>query len=481
VLDDGSTDDCITRLKDVKGIRIISMGEPRGQGITRALGLLANPGMDGYVMIDAHMDIEAGGLERLVSIAIDRGAVVCARSGQLEGRKKFNWVGMTWLPKVEDWTAKPDLAFVYGNNAHGINPIDVTRGACYALTRETFDKLGGYSETFGRFCFFEYDLAVNCKFMGVPLLVDNGTWSYHLYRKKRPYQDPHPYFWQSLAQCFRAKFRPEIFDKYFRPCLERKQRRKYDPMTDYLLNAPFLSDLQQVYQGRKAVTDEEVIQWMNIPEPPGDTVYLDAHVGFDPIGINSGKKSEQNVVIVGARDMHLADGFRNIHSKATIHVVEADPMAIEKLTKMNRSKLTTLHGVALAGADGPVTLYRMTSPSASSLHPMHTVTDKKLDSEVTVPGVCLHTLLQNIKLKTVDLLVLNCEGAEISALEQIAALAGFPDRVRQICVSFHIDHYPVYPVERMNEVLESLNEWYNVRPLRSKVFHYYLLTEKTEA
>ena len=145
-----------------------------------------------------------------------------------------------------------------------LEPVEVPQGACYAFTEATFDKLGGFGESIGHFGCFDRDLAINCFFQDIPLLVNTEVHSMHWYRTKRPYSAiPHS-IWYGYVQCLRRMIRPDIWEKYFLPYIPINAQR--DSVMQYLMHDVHLAAEQTLFEKKKVRTDEELVKWIGIKE-----------------------------------------------------------------------------------------------------------------------------------------------------------------------------------------------------------------------
>lgn len=120
-----------------------------------------------------------------------------------------------------------------------------------------------------------------------------------------------------------------------------------------------------------------------------------------------------------------------------------------------------MHG-ALAHDNAIVTLHVMANRGASSLWPMHEASGQTCVDTIPIRGGTLGTLIAQSGLETLDLLLMNCEGAELIAFEQLAASPELRAKVPQICAALHWCHYAVYTREEVEEQLATLTQWYAV-------------------
>ena len=275
VIDDGSTDKCCKDLEKIPGVTVLdSKGIPRGQGIarSRAVQLYDRGHVDAFVSVDAHEALpRPHGLERLAMSAIETGGVVGCLSGILSTGKVLGWIGLRWATQCNG-VVKLATGHCYRKpiEPRGVEPAELLGGACYAFTRETYDRLGGFGECFGLYGWLERDLSVVGRFVGVPMLVDTRVVALHHYRKKRPYQMSGVWRMQGAIQCLRRAFRPDTFERVFRPYLQKVADKHKDPVIDYLLRCRWLDELSAGFEARKTVPDEEVLRWLGVPDENDD-------------------------------------------------------------------------------------------------------------------------------------------------------------------------------------------------------------------
>jgi len=264
-IDDGSTDGCANTLTRARDITFFRNELPKGQGIARSLGVYVEPAT-AYVSMDAHMEMRTKhGLEMLALNAIDTGGIVSAASYALnlevtEKRQYFCGIGQVWRPfSGHQWY--PPLKSDWAKTVTRLlQPIDLPQGACYAFTRATFDKLGGFHESHNHFGFFDRDLAINCRFQDIPLLCNTYVQSWHWYRRQRPYRPASHHIWYGYTECLRSMFRDDIWRKYFLP----KVQGIHDAGLQYLIHDVRLAELQSLFEKKKKRTDEEVIEWIGL-------------------------------------------------------------------------------------------------------------------------------------------------------------------------------------------------------------------------
>lgn len=138
-----------------------------------------------------------------------------------------------------------------------------------------------------------------------------------------------------------------------------------------------------------------------------------------------------------------------------------------------------VHRAAVTGLDGEVEFFEFEEISSNSIYPRHIGEGRNLRRTSKVRSVSLETIVEENGLDRrgmswcsddklcIDLLFLNCEGAELGILEEVLAKPSLRDQLGQLCVSFHGGR--IYPqidtdemVARMSEffwVVEEQNDW----------------------
>lgn len=266
LLNDASADGCCERAKGARDVVFLESkkGQPMGQGIGRSRLVYATRHLEprAWISIDAHERMPTmHGLETLALDAERTGGIVQARSGNMAKGNLLGWRGCKWALEKTGAVIKPETSHDY-RIEEGLMPVELHAGACYAFTWDTFEKLRGFGESYGFYGFFERDLAVNTRFLGMTQHCESRVTAFHFYRKQRPYGQSGIWRVRGMVQCWRRAFRPEVWEEVWRPYVEAVQKKQKDPVVDYLLNALWLEDAQKQYQERKVRTDEEVLAWM---------------------------------------------------------------------------------------------------------------------------------------------------------------------------------------------------------------------------
>ncbi|HUW99407.1 MAG TPA: FkbM family methyltransferase [Phycisphaerae bacterium] len=198
-----------------------------------------------------------------------------------------------------------------------------------------------------------------------------------------------------------------------------------------------------------------------------DLTYIDQYYGYaaDLMG------QAPCVIEVGTSSLHATAALRKTWPLGRYALFEADPGAYAHLAALDLPDGVTAHHAALADADGQARFHRSKRASANSLFK-----GVATDETVTVEGVRLSTMMGVAGFEMLDLLLLNCEGGEVYALAELVKRPELTERVKQVCVSFHCDHVHHYPPVLRDVLLDALRWAYEVTPLRSREYDYWLLT-----
>lgn len=274
VIDDGSEQPLSPAVRRVPNVELFRNPGPLGQGVCRTFGVEALRGWaDCVISLDSHMAFpQPFHLERQALTAEDTGAIVGCLTGDMTTGQQKDLLYMTWDCQVKagrvvvgtrqinncDWAALED-----GPIPELIEP-DLLFGACYAFTHETYDRLGGFRESYGYYGMFERDIGVCARFRNVPQRVDTGLCAMHLYRDRRPYEMSDRWRWWGYIECFRMMFAPEVWQRVFLPEVQFRADLHRDVMMHYLIGAPRFDALQAAYEPTKQRTDAAVLRWMGL-------------------------------------------------------------------------------------------------------------------------------------------------------------------------------------------------------------------------
>ncbi len=126
-----------------------------------------------------------------------------------------------------------------------------------------------------------------------------------------------------------------------------------------------------------------------------------------------------------------------------IHAIEPARKTYRVLQQKTRGTPIRIHNVAISRDDGQRDFHEYTNSSSDSLFDRHSPSSKhfqrgrELESVYPVRTCTLLTFLYENKIDKVDLLIMNCEGAEIDILEQVAGSGRLQESIQRLSVDFH--------------------------------------------
>lgn len=183
---------------------------------------------------------------------------------------------------------------------------------------------------------------------------------------------------------------------------------------------------------------------------------------------------------IGVFTWTCALAFLKDHPTARIGLVEPDPVNFAKLLP-KQIKGATLLQAALTDHDGTIPFYRYGHEQWHSSFPRHINEGMPLVAEIAVEGYTLPSILNRCEIGTCDVLLLNCEGAEIYALQQLISDPTLRARVPQVCTSFHCDHIHVYPRATRDALVSGIKRYYYLEADMQVDPPYYLFLRKDGA
>jgi len=177
-----------------------------------------------------------------------------------------------------------------------------------------------------------------------------------------------------------------------------------------------------------------------------------------------------NPVIVEVGSIHGAHGIKlckKFNNQLTMIAYEAGQENNASLVAGTVNTPIVAHRAAVTGFDGVVEFYEFNEISSNSVYPRHEGEGRRLRRTSEVRSVGLKTIMAENDCSKIDLLFLNCEGAELGILDEVLSDSALRGRLGQLCVSFHGGRiYPqedtVEKVRRMSEffwVVEEQNDW----------------------
>ena len=179
-----------------------------------------------------------------------------------------------------------------------------------------------------------------------------------------------------------------------------------------------------------------------------------------------------NPVIVEVGSIHGAHGIKlckKFNNNLTMIAYEAGQENYASLVVgvAEAEAPTIVRRAVVTGFDGIVKFHEFVEKSSDSIYPRHEGEGRQLRRTSDIRSVSLETIMTENGCSCIDLLFLNCEGAELRILNEVLFKSSLRDRLGQLCVSFHGGR--IYPNEdtlemvwRMSEffwVVEEQNDW----------------------
>lgn len=163
-----------------------------------------------------------------------------------------------------------------------------------------------------------------------------------------------------------------------------------------------------------------------------------------------------DIVEVGSFTGKNAIKLHSDMPEAKIIIYEASKFNFGRLEDAVRGYPFTLHNRAVTNEDGKILFHDFRGvPSASSIFPR----PRSLLCKDQVPSTSVETIFPDNALDTIDLMLLNCEGAELLILEEILEKNLAP-LIKQLCVSFHYDK--IYPKGDSDALIEQMKKHYQM-------------------
>ena len=272
VIDDGSEDHCCDIFKGASDIVLRRNETAQGEAFCRNLGMEIAKTFEpeAGIVFDAHMEMETrGGLEMLADAAKTTGGLICGNVFQLNPHKRdFPRLGGRFYWVLESrGKMRPGLRMGWNyqrDNTENktLYPCQGIYGASYAMTPETFDRVGGYTDIQGAYGYGEQAINIRAFFLDIPRLCHTGVHVKHFFRIKRPYKMAGLPYWWNFTWCNKIAFRDDIFRKIFLPMA--KSQVPNDPKMLALAESEDAAKLRDEFALRKTHTDEECLAWLGI-------------------------------------------------------------------------------------------------------------------------------------------------------------------------------------------------------------------------
>ncbi len=179
-----------------------------------------------------------------------------------------------------------------------------------------------------------------------------------------------------------------------------------------------------------------------------------------------------NPVIVEVGSIHGAHGIKlckKFDNQLTMIAYEAGAENYASLIAgVNKGCVPIItRRAVVTGFDGIKEFFEFTEESSNSIYPRHIGEGRHLRRISKIKAVSLESIVRENNCSHIDLLFLNCEGAELGILEEVLIKPELRDKIGQLCVSFHggriyDNKKTLCMVQKMSEffwVVEENNDW----------------------
>lgn len=182
VVDDGATDGCCDFLRPgADGVRLLESAGPRlGVSGARNKGAAVASG-DVLVFLDAHVDLQAGWIEKLRDGACAPGVGAVGPGIAVLGRPECCGWGMRYRD------ASLGIEWLPAPAAGAPAVVPMLAGGCIAMRRALFESLGGFDTGLMRWGSEDAELSLRLWMAGHELRVVPNVVIAHLFRDRHPY------------------------------------------------------------------------------------------------------------------------------------------------------------------------------------------------------------------------------------------------------------------------------------------------------
>lgn len=172
--------------------------------------------------------------------------------------------------------------------------------------------------------------------------------------------------------------------------------------------------------------------------------YIDPYLFF-----NEGILSKNPIFVeVGSITGKHAKDLKNNYINSNVIVYEASKSSYNNLVKL---KDISVFNKAIYDKKGTITFYEYNHPSSNSIYNRENK-NKKILNEYEIETISLLDIFTENKIDYIDVLFLNCEGAEIDILTNYLE-HGLFDKINQVSVSFHPQ---IYGNEKMKNFIKKI-------------------------
>lgn len=170
--------------------------------------------------------------------------------------------------------------------------------------------------------------------------------------------------------------------------------------------------------------------------------------------------------IHGAHGIKLCKRFKNQLKMVAYEAGVENYASLQHGVEASNAPIAT-HRAVVTGSDGMSQFFEFAEISSNSIYPRHVKEGRNLRRTSDVRSVSIETIMKENDCSRIDLLFLNCEGAELGILEEVLSKPHLRQKLGQLCVSFHggriySQEETVGVVKRMSDffwVVEEQNDW----------------------
>jgi len=179
VIDDGSTDDCCDFIKVVH-YDTVSLYETDGVGAANARNVGAQKAKGEYLIFcDAHLKFEDWWIDRLLEPLLTNQTDAVAPA--IASFEKPNFIGY-------GQTLRFNLRIQWNQKRSAFFETAVLPGGCFAISKEVFEKVGGFETGFKTWGHEDIELSIKLWLFGFRCHCQPNVKVLHLFRKKHPYK-----------------------------------------------------------------------------------------------------------------------------------------------------------------------------------------------------------------------------------------------------------------------------------------------------
>lgn len=176
-------------------------------------------------------------------------------------------------------------------------------------------------------------------------------------------------------------------------------------------------------------------------------------------------------LLIGAYTVRILKKMLSLYPEAKIVIYEAEPSVYQEFSQIPFDGDVKFVRKALSRKDETIEIFKYSEEEASSVFKIGRRKPKAVN---TVEGQTLSTILNEHGIEKLDCLLMNCEGGELFALEQIASDASLRSKISQVVTCYHDDHTNVYTTEVKEEYHNNMLKTHEVFDSRRGKINYYL-------